>query len=86
MADINTFLYDSNGFLWVGTNNNGLYRLDYENLSIIDHYTLDQNNEYSFSSSTVLTIFKTSNDKFWIGTGGEGLFLYDKKINGFNRY
>jgi Two component regulator propeller. len=86
LADINTFLYDSNGFLWVGTNNNGLYRLDYENLSIIDHYTLDQNNEYSFSSSTVLTIFKTSNEKIWIGTGGEGLFLYDKKINGFNRY
>ena len=40
LADINIFLYDSNGFLWVGTNNNGLYRLDYENLSIIDHYTL----------------------------------------------
>ena len=86
LSDINTFLYDSKGFLWVGTNNNGLYRLDYENLSIIDHYTLDQNNEYSFSSSTVLTIFKTSNEKIWIGTGGEGLFLYDKKINGFNRY
>ena len=69
ISDINAFLYDNNKILWVGTNNNGLYTLDYEDLSIIEHYTLDQNNKHSFSSSTVLCIYEDSNDMVWIGTG-----------------
>jgi hypothetical protein len=86
LSDINTLLYDSNNNLWVGTNNNGLYKLDYENLSVISHYTLDQNDKYSFSSSTVLCILEDSNDRVWIGTGGEGLFQYNSELNGFKRY
>ena len=86
LSDINAFLYDHNKILWVGTNNNGLYTLDYEDLSIIEHYTLDQNNKHSFSSSTVLSIYEDSDNKVWIGTGGEGLFQFDKNINGFKRY
>ena len=58
--------------------------MDYEDLSIIEHYTLDQNNKHSFSSSTVLCIYEDSNDMVWIGTGGEGLFQFDNSINGFN--
>ena len=86
LSDVNAFLYDKSGVLWAGTNNNGLYTLDYEDLSIKKHYTLNQEDKFSFSSSTVLCIYEDNNDDVWIGTGGEGLFRYDKKSNGFRRY
>jgi ligand-binding sensor domain-containing protein len=86
LSNINAFLYDKSGVLWVGTNNNGLYTLDYEDLSIKKHYTLNQEDKFSFSSSTVLCIYEDNKDDVWIGTGGEGLFRYDKKSNGFRRH
>ena len=86
LSDINAFFYDKNGLLWAGTNSNGLYTLDYDDLSIRKHYTLDQNDKNSFSSSTVLCIFEDKNNNIWIGTGGEGLFRYDNNLNGFKRY
>ena len=86
LSDINAFFYDKNGLLWAGTNSNGLYTLDYDDLSIRKHYTLDQNDKNSFSSSTVLCIFEDNNNNIWIGTGGEGLFRYDNNLNGFKRY
>jgi ligand-binding sensor domain-containing protein/ribosomal protein L30E len=86
LSDVNAFLYDKSGALWAGTNNNGLYILDYEDLSVKKHYTLDEEDKFSFSSSTVLCIYEDNNNNVWIGTGGEGLFRYDKKANGFKRY
>ena len=86
LIDINSFLHTSGDDIWIGTNSSGLYRLNYDDLSVKKHYTLDINNKYSFSSSTVLTIYQSRNKEIWIGTGGEGLFKYDNKIDGFNRF
>ena len=86
LIDINSFLHTSSDDIWIGTNSSGLYRLNYNDLSIRKHYTLDLNDKYSFSSSTVLTIFQSRSKDIWIGTGGEGLFKYDKNIDGFYRF
>ena len=86
LLDVNTFLHSSDGKIWVGTNSNGLYALNYNDLSVIKHYTLDLNDKYSFSSSTVMTMYEDKNKNIWIGTGGEGLFRYDKSIDGFYRF
>ena len=86
LLDVNSFLHSSNNILWVGTNSNGLYKISYDDLSVLKHFSLDLNDKNSFSSSTVLSIFQSKNNDIWIGTGGEGLFKYDKNINGFYRY
>ncbi len=86
LLDINSFLHSSENVLWVGTNSNGLYKINYDDLSVLKHFSLDLNDKNSFSSSTVLSIFQSKNKEIWIGTGGEGLFRYDKNINGFYRY
>ena len=86
LYDINSVLFDKNSNLWIGTNANGLYNLDYSDLSVIKHYTLDQKDKFSFSSSTVLCLYQDSNEMIWVGTGGEGLYKYDKEKDGFIRY
>ena len=72
LIDINSFLHTSRDDIWIGTNSSGLYKLNYNDLSIRKHYTLDLNDKYSFSSSTVLTIYQSRSKDIWIGTGGEG--------------
>ena len=54
LLDVNTFLHSSDGKIWVGTNSNGLYSLNYNDLSVIKHYTLDLNDKYSVSRGTCL--------------------------------
>jgi len=86
LLDVNSFLHTSRDVIWIGTNSSGLYKLDYDDLSVVKHYTLDIKNKNSFSSSTVLTMYQSRNKDIWIGTGGEGLFKYDESIDGFYRF
>ena len=83
--DINVFLEDSENNFWVGTNTNGLFKINKTDLSVIEHYKLDSKNPRSFASSIVYSIFDSRSKGVMVGTGGEGLFLYNSITNDFDR-
>ena len=50
------------------------------------NFTIDRNNEKSFTSRRVKSIFQSNDGKIWIGSGGEGLFSYNREQNNFNKW
>ena len=85
VSGVNKFFEDKRGTFWVGTNSNGLFRVDKTTMSVLDHYTLDPDNPKSFASSVVYEIFETKRGEILIGSGGEGLFIFNPKDNNFDR-
>ena len=72
--------------LWIGTESNGLFLVNSNNMSVIENFTIDRNNEKSFTSIRVKSIFQSNDGKIWIGSGGEGLFSYNHEQNNFNKW
>ena len=61
-----TMLYDSKGFLWLGTNN-GLIKYHLESKETIQ-YLHDKENYQSILSNAILSIIEDKNGIIWIGT------------------
>lgn len=62
---------DKNGAIWIGTESNGLVKLENNNITIF-------NEKNNFINSTVLSSMIDGNKNLWFGTGS-GLFHYDYK-------
>ena len=62
-----------------------MFKINKDDLSVLEQYKLDPNNPKSFASSTVYDILETKEGTLLFGTGGEGLFLYNKNENNFDR-
>ncbi len=65
-------------FLWIGTNADGLFRIDFKNNETlekakIERFTNDKSNENSISSSFVTSIVRLPNKEMWIGTERGGI-------------
>jgi len=58
---------DFNGNIWLGTDGNGLYRIDPE-LGKIDIFKNNVLNDFSLSSNTVIDINEDVNDNLWVVT------------------
>jgi ligand-binding sensor domain-containing protein/signal transduction histidine kinase len=77
---------DSQGFLWIGTFNDGFYRLKIENKKIkqVKHYTHNPQNRNSLSSNFILDIIQTKSidsNYLWIATNiGLNKFDINKEI------
>ena len=78
----------SSGNIFLGSELNGLYVLDQENVSKLflneifaaDSYTFDQNNPKGISSSKITKIIEDESGSVWIGTD-IGLNKFDKQNN-----
>ena len=78
-SNVLTVLQDSQGFLWIGTEN-GLNRYDgYE----IETFTRDRGNKDSLSSDFVFDIEEDRDGNLWIATNGGGLVKFDRASNRF---
>ncbi len=79
LADIEsqalTFVKDSDGFIWIGTYVDGLYRFDGKNLV---HYTKASN---FILSNNVPAIVEDRDGILWFVSAGGGLTRYDKEQN-----
>ena len=71
-------------FIWVGSPETGLYKYNFENLSLVNHYQFDINDPNSLQTSIVTSLLE-KDGKLWIGSGGDGIFIYDQSIDGFEK-
>jgi len=65
-------LYDSKSNLWIGTESEGVYRLNTNSGEFI-HYTFENKR---ITSNTILAIYEDSEGIVWLATNGGGLGLY----------
>jgi ligand-binding sensor domain-containing protein/signal transduction histidine kinase/AraC-like DNA-binding protein len=78
---ITCFQQDTEGKLWFGTFEGGLYRVDQENMQIQSHFTGND----IFKIKRLRTIFNYTSNSFLIGSG-DGLFLYNYEENVCKKY
>ncbi len=75
-------LQDSQGYLWIGTQD-GLNRYDGYQITQFKH---DPDNPASLSHNSVIALYEDRNGFIWIGTWGGGLNRYDPATQQFTRY
>lgn len=78
-------LVDRRGFLWIGTQDEGLFKLNLENGEIVN-YRFILENPRSLGSNTVWAIFEDQKGTIWIGTKGGGLNQYNPGGDDFIRF
>ncbi|MDL5512354.1 ATP-binding protein [Arenibacter sp. M-2] len=84
LNELFTSMYcDVNGFIWLGTDGNGLYRLDTESgeLTIYKH---NQLNEFSLSTNTVIGINEDLKGNLWVLTNYGDINILRNKNNQIN--
>lgn len=78
---INTILKDSNGFLWLGTQD-GLNRFDGHSFK---NYKSDSKKEKSISGNFINTLVEDRLGNIWIGTKNNGLCYYAPETDKFTK-
>jgi ligand-binding sensor domain-containing protein/signal transduction histidine kinase len=76
---------DSNGNLWLGTFDSGLFKLNKEQTSA-KHYTNVSDDLTSLSNNSVMVIYQDTNATLWVGTAGGGLNRYNVEDETFTRF
>lgn len=75
-----TLWEDSAGYLWIGTENGGLDRVDLNHFQednvVFEHYDFDPFNTNSLSSNSISSIYEDRDGGIWIGTDGDGICYY----------
>ena len=78
-------LEDSNGFIWVATMGNGVYKYNPVNDSIC-HYANDPKDGASLSSNSVSDITETSLGEIWFATDIGGISRYNVSTDNFTSF
>jgi PAS domain S-box-containing protein len=79
---IQVLLIDRNKNLWIGTDNNGLYKVSFP-YTKIDQYIKKEGN--SIIDNRVWSLCEDEKGNIWIGTG-DGLSYFDIKSNSFENF
>lgn len=82
-SNVYCFHEDTEGFIWMGTKNNGLYQLKQRtDVSYrITRFIHNEDDVYSLSSNDIYSIFTDSKLNTWVGCYGGGLNLIKKEEN-----
>ncbi len=76
--------FSSRGTLWVGTNGDGLYRIDH-GTGKLTRFVHDPNDPHSISDSQIVAIHQDRSGTLWVGTFG-GLNRFDRGKERFIRF
>lgn len=85
LSKITTIGQDSKGYIWVGTVDAGLKRLD-KNNGTVKLYQQTENIAGSISHNKIHTLHRDSNGSLWVGTQGGGLNRYDIDTDSFEHF
>ncbi|HTJ48832.1 MAG TPA: two-component regulator propeller domain-containing protein, partial [Cyclobacteriaceae bacterium] len=69
-------------YLWVGTENGGLCRIDIRT-EAISLFAFDKYDQHSISDNSICAIHKDRQNRIWIGTYSKGICVYDKMKDKF---
>lgn len=71
---------DSKNNLWIGTDGNGLFEVEYPNGKhpVIHNYLYNSQLETSLSGNAIYTIMDDNDSNIWIGTAWNGISVLDK--------
>jgi ligand-binding sensor domain-containing protein len=78
---INCFLQDSQGYMWIATQD-GLNRYDGYKVEIFRRET---KNKYTFTENYINTVYEDANQNIWVTTNGGGAYQYDRQLNKFDK-
>ena len=79
---VNDILKDTQGFIWIATDN-GLNRFDGNEF----HTYINENDDStSISENGIHDLFEDSKNRLWVGTNHFGLNLFDRTTEEFKRY
>lgn len=72
---------DSKNNLWIGTDGNGLFEVEYPNAKnpVIHNYLYNSQLETSLSGNAIYDIMDDADSNIWIGTAWNGISVLDKK-------
>lgn len=82
---VNTILEDHSGMVWVGTQDNGLYKYDQKE-DTFEHFAHNKKNKWGISSKFINTIYEDDFNILWIGTAQGGLNKLDLTQKPFITY
>jgi ligand-binding sensor domain-containing protein len=82
LSDNNIFalLFDDKGYLWAGTEKNGLNRYDGYHFTT---YLSDSRSDFSLNRNQIRSLFKDSEGIIWVGTTGSGISKFDRSTEKF---
>lgn len=72
---VTAILRDSDGTLWVGTDNDDLYAVDLDNMTS-RHYTIN-------IPKTVMCLYEDSHGRLWLGSYNRGMGIVDKRTGAY---
>ncbi|WP_196140816.1 two-component regulator propeller domain-containing protein [Aliikangiella sp. G2MR2-5] len=81
-SSANTVIKDSQGFLWIGTQD-GLARFDGYSFKVFKH---DVDNPFSISENDIRVLTESSDGYIWVGTFSRGLNRFDPETEQFKHY
>ena len=83
-CNVGSLLIDSKGTIWVGSTEEGLYRIEYDYANDVPiKLTNYRINSSTIKSNRIEVIYEDSRGRIWIGTHGGGLSLFDNDKNRF---
>ena len=85
MTSVFDILTDTKGYLWVATDNSGVFRFNPDN-NQWKHYFRGEGGVNLITSNSVIKLFEDSNGRIWLGTNGAGLCYFDELSESFTDF
>ena len=82
---VSTLITDHLGFIWAGTGEGGLSRIDPQTRAVT-RYKNEPQNPDALGAPGVLSLLEDSAHRLWVGTDGAGLSKLDMQSGRFHRY
>lgn len=85
MTSVFDLMQDRRGYLWIATNNSGVFRYNVKN-NQWKHYVHEDKKTNSINSNSVITLFEESDGRIWFGTNGGGLCYFNEGNESFTDF
>ncbi|WP_439181550.1 ligand-binding sensor domain-containing protein [Carboxylicivirga taeanensis] len=83
--NISTILEDASGLLWVGTVQDGLFKVD-RKPSKFSSMTINENIEYPMDCYDFQSVYVDEENNLWLGTAHKGIYRINRNTRQFKNY